>query len=134
MKIHTETFSFFFCLLKLSHTTKKFFFYSLKSCGICEPQTEVIALNHSRGLKVSGRGDVIRGVAEVAWEHSEITGLIFSGSKSTLSITSFRLISSTPGLIWKNTLVLRCSPQGLHVVCVCESSPKPGFGGTEQRK
>lgn len=61
--------------LQLSTPPKTFFFYSLKSRGICQPQTELIALNHSRSLKVSDRGDVITGVAEVAWESSEILGL-----------------------------------------------------------
>lgn len=65
------------CLFSSTFNTPKnfFFFNSLKSRGICQPQTELIALNHSRSLKVSDRGDVITGVAEVAWESSEILGL-----------------------------------------------------------
>lgn len=52
-----------------------FFFVAETPPGICQHQTELIALNRSRNLKVSGRDDVIIGVAEVAWESSEIRSL-----------------------------------------------------------
>lgn len=48
---------------------------TLKSPGIFQLQTELIALNHHRSLKVSGHSDVITGVAVVAWESSEILSL-----------------------------------------------------------
>lgn len=127
-----ETFFFFFCSS------------SFKPDGIHQPQTELIALNHSRSLKVSDRGDVISGVAEVAWESIEIRGLtsLQSRIQSRLISHPFRPISSTTGLIWENTLVQRRSLQGsprgvlgvrVHLcVCVCvrtgESRSKPGFG------
>lgn len=140
-RLHAETFP---CLFSL------FFFFnfqqpeklssSLKSGGICQPQTELIALNHSRSLKVSGRGDVIIGVAEVAWESCEILSLTFPSTAVypiRLINHPFRLISSTPGLTWENALGPGCSPRGPDVMscvcasvctCVCENSPNPASG------
>lgn len=54
---HSHAYSLF---LKLTKPPQNFF-CSLKPGGICQPQTELIALNHSRSLKVSDRGDVIIG-------------------------------------------------------------------------
>lgn len=51
------------------------FFVAENPPGICQHQTELIALNLSRNLKVSGHDDVIIGVTEVAWESSEIRSL-----------------------------------------------------------
>lgn len=111
-----ETFCFFFCSS------------SFKPDGIHQPQTELIALNHSRSLKVSDRGDVISGVAEVAWESIEIRGLtsLQSRIQSRLISHPFRPISSTTGLIWENTLVQKssgfpawCLGRACASVCVC---------------
>ena len=67
-------------LLQLSTPpkNKKELLCSLETSGICQTQTDLIALNHSHSLNVSDRGDVIIGVAEVAWESSEILSLTSS--------------------------------------------------------
>lgn len=130
------------CSLSPTFSTPKKLFCSLKSSGICQPQTELIALNHSRSLKVSGRGDVIIGVAEVAWESSEILSLTSPSLQRSYPI---RLINHPISLDFVNTGIdfgrtlwaWRCSLRGPDVVscvsprvCVCigENSAKPGFG------
>lgn len=60
---------------KLSNTQESLFFVAENPPGICQHQTELIVLNLSRNLKVSGHDDVIIGVTEVAWESSEIRSL-----------------------------------------------------------
>lgn len=120
---------------KLSNTQKSLFFVAENPPGICQHQTELIALNLSRNLKVSGHDDVIIGVTEVAWESSEIrslTSLCAALYPICLINHAFRLISSTVGLTWEKAAGLRCSLRGpyIGVVCVCvhEDSPKPCFG------
>lgn len=87
----------------------------LLSCarGICQLQTEVIALNRSRSLRAFGRGDAIGGVAAVAWESRGVFSLTFSAPKSALSIIPFRPISSRASSI--------------QVLTRLQRGPKPGF-------
>lgn len=82
--------------LKLSNTfskkktqKKQNLFCSLKSSGIFQHQTELIALNHYHSLKFSGHSDVITGIAEVAWESFKILGLTSPCIQSVSSITPF---------------------------------------------
>ena len=112
------------CFLKLKRPKK--LLCSLNSCGIRQPQTELIALNHSRSLKVSGRGDVITRVAEVAWESSEIPGLTWLRRCIQIRLINHPFSSDfvNSGIDRESALVLSRSLQGPGVVscirvCVC---------------
>lgn len=126
----TETFP---CLFSFSNFSipekKKKRFCSLKSSGIFQLQTELIALNHHRSLKVSGHSDVITGVAEVAWESSELLSLTSPSLQrcihSVSSITPFAWFRQhwdwLGRALWAWDVVfgvlMRC--RGCGCVCVC---------------
>lgn len=134
--LHAKTFPCLFSLPNFPTPKKLFFFFLAENPpGICQHQTELIALNRSRNLKVSGHDDVIIGVTEVAWESSEIRSLtslsVQHCIQSVWSITPFAWFRQQWDWLGRKLRawdVVSGVPILVSCVCVHEDSPKPGFG------